>query len=253
MKKTRILIVFLGLGLLWESIAWYLNLNKESEVSTKLPYLHSVLNSIFQERQLLWQESFATLLNAGTGFVLGAFVGIFIAVIMSYSKLAERVTFPYLILAQMIPVLGLAPIIFGIVRNGDVARIIVSGYITFFPVSVNMLSGLNSVEKEKKDLIFTYAANKFELYRKLLLPAALPGLFSGLKIAAPLSVTAAILVEIMGANSGIGILILRSLYYGSSQAANFWANVMASAWLGILSYILIISIERLFSRWTKIA
>ncbi len=94
MKKTRILIVFLGLGLLWESIAWYLNLNKESEVSTKLPYLHSVLNSIFQERQLLWQESFATLLNAGTGFVLGAFVGIFIAVIMSYSKLAERVTFP---------------------------------------------------------------------------------------------------------------------------------------------------------------
>ena len=105
----------------------------------------------------------------------------------------------------------------------------------------------------EKDLIFTYAANKFELYRKLLLPAALPGLFSGLKIAAPLSVTAAILVEIMGANSGIGILILRSLYYGSSQAANFWANVMASAWLGILSYILIISIERLFSRWTKIA
>lgn len=250
MKKIRVVLTFLFLAILWELIAGALIHYGQDGASIKLPYLHSIIEAMFAERGVLLQQSLLTLLNAGAGFLSGAVVGVLLAVLMSSSRLAERIVFPYLILAQMIPVLGLAPIIFGIVRDGDLARIIIAAYITFFPVSVNMLNGLRSTEKEKRELLNAYSANKFECYYKLLLPGSLPYLFTGLKIAAPLSITSAILVEIMGANSGIGILILRSLYYGSTQAANFWATVMTSALLGIFSYCLIVTIERIFGRWT---
>jgi NitT/TauT family transport system permease protein len=69
---------------------------------------------------------------------------------MSLSKIAEKIALPYLIISQMIPVLGLAPIIFTLVRDMNTSRIVIAAYITFFPVSVNMLSGLNSVESDKK-------------------------------------------------------------------------------------------------------
>ncbi|QIB70108.1 ABC transporter permease subunit [Aminipila butyrica] len=254
MKKLRILLIFVFLGLLWEGAAWAADSASGLGSSwIKLPYLHHVLLAMFQERQVLWPQSISTLVSAGKGFLLGALVGVLTAITMSGSRWAEKTIFPYLILAQMLPVLGLAPMVFGMVRDGDLARVIIAAYITFFPVSVNMLSGLKSAEKEKRELMYSYSASKIQLYSKLLLPSAVPGLFTGLKIAAPLSITSAILVEIMGANSGVGILILRSLYYGSAQAANFWATVLDSACLGIFSYIFIVSIERAFARWTKAA
>ncbi|MNE34520.1 Binding-protein-dependent transport system inner membrane component [compost metagenome] len=95
----------------------------------------------------------------------------------------------------------------------------------------------------------SYAAKPWAVYWKLRFPAALPGLFSGLKIAAPLAVTGAILVELMGAQHGIGVIMLRNLYYGPSHTYMFWSTVMVGALLGIASYWIMTLAERLAAPW----
>ncbi|ADY55685.1 binding-protein-dependent transport systems inner membrane component [Syntrophobotulus glycolicus DSM 8271] len=248
-EKRQVGIVWIiGIAVFWELLSFLLeHAFHDSMASAKLPYLHTIVSTWFENWDMLLVAGAVTFSRAAIGFALGAAVGIILAVIMSLSKTAERIAFPYLIISQMIPVLGLAPIIFNIVRDMDLSRIMIAAYITFFPVSVNMLSGLKSVEQEKKDLLFSIAANKFKIYAKLMFPFSLSFLFTGLKIAAPMSVTASILVDMLGSKSGIGVKMLYSLYSNSTDI--FWASVMTSALMGIISFYLVVLAERILLPW----
>jgi NitT/TauT family transport system permease protein len=190
-----------------------------------------------------------TFSRAAMGFILGGLIGVILAVIMSLSKIVEKIALPYLIVSQMVPVLGLAPIIFTLVKDMDISRIVIAAYITFFPVSINMLSGLNSVDSEKKELLYSYAAKKKSVYYKLMIPYSLPYLFAGLKIAAPMSITASILIDMLGSSGGIGVKLLYSLYSGTRDV--FWASVVTSACMGIISYFIVILFERICMPWRK--
>lgn len=252
-KKDRRIVTavwFVGFLLIWEAVAFAMHdVFQIQSASSKLPYLHVVVVTIVQNWQSLLTDGLITLSRAGIGFVIGSLVGIVLALLMSLSKTVEKIAFPYLIISQMIPVLGLAPIIFNIVRDMNASRIIIAAYITFFPVSVNMLSGLKSVEQDKKDLLYSVAASKFNVYYKLMIPASLSDLFTGLKITAPMAVTASILVDMLGSSSGIGVRILYSLY--SSNTDVFWAAVATSAVMGIASYYLVVLIEKFALPWKQ--
>jgi len=252
-KKERRLVTtvwLVGILIFWEALAWILQMTMGPEMAAvKFPFLHSIFITMFQNAGQLLEASAVTFSRALLGFAIGSFIGIALAILMSLSKTLERIAFPYLIISQMIPVLGLAPIIFNIVRDMNLSRIIIAAYITFFPVSVNMLSGLKSVDQEKRDLLFAIAATKGKVYQKLMLPYAMPYLFTGLKIAAPMAVTASILVDMLGSKSGIGVKMLYSLYSNAMDV--FWASVMTSAMLGIASYYLVINAENFFLPWKK--
>jgi NitT/TauT family transport system permease protein len=215
----------------------------------KLPYPHRIIISIGQNFAELMSAAGLTFSKAVMGFVLGAVIGFILAIIMSLSKIAEKIALPYLIISQMVPVLGLAPIIFTLVKDMDTSRIVIAAYITFFPVAINMLSGLNSVDSEKKELLYSYAAKKKSIYYKLMIPYSLPYLFAGLKIAAPMSITASILIDMLGSKGGIGVKLLYSLYSGSKDV--FWASVVTSACMGIISYFIVILFERICMPWRK--
>lgn len=253
LARSRMLpTVVWGLGILiiWELMSWaLLHLIQAPLAQSKLPYVHEVVRTFAQYGTTLLREGGVTFANAGVGFLIGAVAGVLIAILMSISKWVENLTFPYAVASQMIPVLGLAPILYGIVRDEQIARILIAGYITFFPVSLNMLRGLRSIQPSALELMYSYAAKPWNVYLKLRFPAALPGLFSGLKIAAPLAVTGAILVELMGAQHGIGVIMLRNLYYGPTHTYMFWSTVVASALLGVASYLLMSLIERWVSPW----
>jgi NitT/TauT family transport system permease protein len=245
-----LLVWLLGLLLVWEGASWMLlHVVQTPLAQSKLPYVHEVLSTLWRYGGTLLKEGAATFGNAGAGFFIGAVAGAALAILMSLSKTAEQLAFPYAIASQMIPILGLAPVIYGIVRDEGISRIIISGYITFFPVSLNMLRGLRSVDPSALELMHSCAAKPWAVYWKLRLPSALPGLFSGLKIAAPLAVTGAILVELMGAQHGIGVIMLRNLYYGPSHTYMFWSTVIVGALLGIASYGLMSLVERLVAPW----
>lgn len=239
-----------GIFVLWELIAFLLDgVLHDPMAEAKLPYPHMVIISLMQNFSDLMSAAGLTLSRAFMGFALGALVGFVLAIIMSLSKIAEKIALPYLVVSQMIPVLGLAPIIFTLAKDMNLSRIIISGYITFFPVSVNMLSGLNSVESEKKELLYSYATKKPSIYCKLMIPYCLPYLFAGLKIAAPMSITASILVDMLGSSGGIGVKLLYSLYSGTKDI--FWSSVLTSALMGILSYFIIVFLEKICMPWRK--
>lgn len=141
----------LGVIMVWEVISFFLStIIKDPQASKKLPYLHDVILGFFQNFQLMIQAGSITLSRAGIGFVLGAGIGFILAVLMSLSKIFEKIAMPYLMIMQMIPILGLAPIIFSLVRDLDSARIVIATYITFYPIAINTLSGFQEVQQEKK-------------------------------------------------------------------------------------------------------
>lgn len=240
-------IVIIGL---WEVVAFLLqNVFQDPMAATKLPYLHVIIATFIQNAGALLGAGLVTFSRAAAGFLVGGIIGIILAVIMSLSKTVERIGLPYLIISQMIPILALAPIIFNIVKDMDSARIIIAAYITFFPVAINMLSGLKAVERDQKDLLYSVAASQVEIYYKLMFPFSMPYLFTGLKIAAPLAITASILVDMLGSSSGIGVKILYALYSNSSNI--FWAAVLTSALMGISGYYLVVLGEKVLLPWNK--
>lgn len=250
-EKYKVNLVWtIGIILFWELGAFFLDkVAKDPMAESKLPYLHDVVLSIIQNFSELIEAAGLTFSRAVIGFILGAAIGGILAIIMSLSKIIERISLPYLIVSQMIPVLGLAPIIFTLAKDVDLSRIIIAAYITFFPVAINMLSGLKSVDNEKKELLYSYAANKKSIYCKLMFPYSLLYLFAGLKIAAPMSITASILIDMLGSSGGIGVKLLYSLYSGTKDV--FWASVVTSAFMGIISYFIIVSVEKICIPWKR--
>lgn len=249
-SSTPAIVLVIGMLIVWQLISWFLlNVAQVPLAQSKLPYIHELAATFGTYGSTLLTQALITSKSAFFGFAVGGIVGVLVAIIMSSSKWVEQMTFPYIVASQMIPILGLAPIVYGIVRDDGMARIIIAAFMTFFPVVLNMLRGLRSADISSVELMYSYAAKPWTVYWKLRLPQSLPSLFAGLKIAGPLAVTGAILVELMGATEGIGVIMLRNLYYGSSHAYMFWATVITGAFLGFLSYLVISLLERLLTPW----
>lgn len=240
----------IGLLLVWEAAAWLLaDVLRTPSSASKLPYLHLVLQTMGEHLGTIAEQGAITFGNSIWGFLIGSAAGYGLAVLMSLSRTVEHTLSPYMVASQMIPVIGLAPILYGIVHNPEWSRILMSSYVTFFPVTINTLRGLRGVSPQQLELMRSYAAPLNLIYTKLKLKASLPGLFAGLKLSAPLAITASIIVELMGAPDGIGVLMLSSLYYGSAQVYMFWSTILASVLIGLLLYGLMTVLERWITPW----
>jgi len=243
-RRVSILVWLAVIFLVWQEASFILaDLLKDKMASKTLPYLNLIIANLFAKWNIIFPHAAATLSRAFLGFAFGVAAGFLLALSMSLAGIVERVLFPYLLISQMIPILGLAPILTGIIGDIGKTRIFIAAFITFFPVATNTLAGFKSVEEDKRTLLYSLAASKSQVYLKLMIPHSLPFLFSGMKIAAPMAVTAAILVDTLGGATGLGYLITYSLY-GGFPIMVFWSTVLLSAALGILSYQLISFLER---------
>lgn len=253
-KKFVTFVWVLGLIVIWEIGATIVASTKRTPENV-LPHLYQILASVFSTKkvtanqtalQVVLVNAGITLGRAGIGFLLGAFAGYVLALLMRRFVAIEKIAFPYLMLIQLIPILGMAPIVLAITQDIDKSRVVIAAILTFYPVAVNTLAGLKSVEKEKLELFYSYAANGPQFYWKLMIPASVPSMFTGLKIAAPMAVTASILVDTLQGGGGLGCMLSQSLKHAMSIYV-FWQIVFFSALLGILSYYLIVLIEKLVS------
>lgn len=236
-----------GVGALavWQLAAWLMaDVLQDPLAGKKLPYLQDVLRSFAENASFLLSQAGVTLRYAAIGFLIGSAAGVILAIIMRISGLVERMLLPYLLLSQMIPILGLAPIIFGLFKSLAAARVVIAAYITFFPVSVSLLGGLKAVDENRQNLMRACAATPVQLYTKLLIPFSLPYLFTGLKIAAPVAVSAAVLVDTLSSQNGIGYVIVLTLY-GGGTTGQFWPALLLSALLGLGSMLLISLLAKL--------
>lgn len=251
-KKTCSAAVWILLAMvLWEVASYLLReVLHDPLASKKVPSLLEIADSFISNAPELMRQAGITMSYAAAGFAIGAAVGIVLALVMSLSGLCERMILPYLLVSQMIPILGLAPIIFGLFKDIAVSRVVIAAYITFFPVSVNLLSGLTAVDGSLRMMLRAFAAGRRRLYTKLLLPYSLPYLFTGLKIAAPMAVTAAILVDTLSARDGIGYVIVFTLY-GGGTAGQFWPAVFLAGLLGLCSFFAISAAEYALVPWKR--
>ncbi|MDY4587305.1 MAG: ABC transporter permease subunit [Oscillospiraceae bacterium] len=253
-KKAKIInsvCWIIGLIVVWEIVSFILCQTLGQEAGEKrLTSFHKIIQLFMTDWQDLLVQAGVTLSRAGLGFLFGAGIGYILAILMSLSKIIEKISMPYLLIAQMIPILGLAPIVFSLVKDLNISRVVIAAYMTFFSVSVNTLSGLKSVDNDMKVLMYSYAAKKTALYAKLMIPFSLPYLFSGLKIAAPSAVTASILVDTLAIQDGIGQKIVYTLY-GGGTAGVFWPAVILGALLGVFAFLLITLLEYIVIPWQR--
>lgn len=188
-----------------------------------------------------------TLTEAVAGFVIGSALGALLGTVFAYSRLVARSLLPYVIAANTIPVVAIAPIIIIWFGHGMGSKIAVTAFLSFFPLALNMMKGLQSYDRTIMDVFHVSAATGLQRFFKMRLPSALPYVFVGLKLNVTFSVIGAIVAEFVQADRGLGFVIMTS--YRMLAMPRLWAAMIVSALIGILFFALIAAIERLVVPW----
>jgi NitT/TauT family transport system permease protein len=185
----------------------------------------------WRPRSLIY-HCWVTLSSTLLGFVLGTLLGAGLAIAIVHVKALNRSLMPWIIASQTIPILAIAPMIIVVLGSigltGLVPKSLISMYLCFFPVTIGMVKGLTSPDPMQLDLMRTYNASTEQILWKLRWPAALPFLFTSLKVAIAIALVGAIVGELpTGAQAGIGARLLNGSYYGQTQ--QIWAALVAAA------------------------
>jgi NitT/TauT family transport system permease protein len=200
------------------------------------------------ESQGLWVDIFYTGRVAVLGFLLGTAIGISLALLFMTSRVLSWSLMPYVVASQTIPIVALVPAIIVTIGLGLRSEILISAYLSFFAVTISTYKGLQSVQPVAFELMQSYAASPWQIFRKLRLPAALPFLFTGLKIGVTASLVGAIIAELpSGSSNGLGQGLVTSSTDG--LYIPLWSTMMAAACLGLVLYSMVVLAEKLIVRW----
>ncbi|MFO7262910.1 MAG: ABC transporter permease [Bacillota bacterium] len=215
-----------------------------------LPPPSAIAVALWEHADVLWTVHLpATLSIVALGLLISVIVGVAMAALMTLFPLAERTFYPLLIVSQTLPIIALAPVFilwFGYSVWGKVA---VTVLISFFPIVVNTYDGFRRADSEWMDLLRVMGANRWQIFLKAQVPAALPMFFSGLKMAAVVSVIGATIGEWLGANEGLGYFSRRMAH--SVRAAPLFAAIFVLSLLGIGLFLLIQWLERQAMPWKR--
>lgn len=219
-----------------------------------LPHVWTIIQSYTEPSRRNGPPLINTLISAGlftfreavTGFLFGSFLGLLLGIIFAHSNLLERGLMPYVVASQTVPILAIAPMVIIWLKAGWVSVAVISAYLTFFPVTINTLRGLRSPDPVAVELMRSYAASNWQTLWKLRFPAALPYIFTALKVSATASVVGAIIGELpSGIRDGLGGAILNFNQYYITGPEKLWASIFITAVVGIGFYLIITALERL--------
>jgi NitT/TauT family transport system permease protein len=214
-----------------------------------LPRLSDVVRALVEERDMLLRAAWITFKEALGGFVLGSGIAILAALVLARWRPVGSALMPYMIAANAIPIIAFAPITnawFGILTPWS--KITIAAVLCFFPVLVNTLRGLTSVDPESIELMRSYAAPEREIFRRVRIPSALPYVFSALKVASVLAMIGAVVGDYFGGSlEALGIVILSAV--NLSQYATSWAAILVASLLGIAFYGAVSTTERYVMSW----
>jgi len=231
-------------------VAWELIVRLTDTPRWFLPPPTAIATALFDGRRLLLHHTWVTLEELLLGFAISVLLGIVFALAIASSRVVERAFYPFVVASQAIPIIALAPILLIWFGYGLTPKVIVVVLICFFPIVVNTVDGLRSVDPELIDLLRSMGANELTIYRVVRIPSALPYIFSGTRIAAAVSVIGALIGEWVGASAGLGYLMTRSA--AQFLTARVFAAVFISAVIGLAMFGVVALLERLFLPWQHI-
>lgn len=194
---------------------------------------------------LLFDSMLYTMRGAATGFALGSIFGLLLGIILANVRLLERALVPYVVMSQTIPIIAVAPVIVIGLKAGTFSVALVAAYLTFFPVTIAALRGLRAADPRAIELMRSLAAGRWQVLRKVRLPAAAPYLFTAFKISATAAVVGAIVGELpAGVREGLGGALLNFNQYYTIAPERLWAALLFAAAAGIVAFLLVVAAER---------
>jgi ABC-type nitrate/sulfonate/bicarbonate transport system permease component len=213
-----------------------------------LPPLHKIIHTAFsQAGDRFLPAAWVTLQEMLLGFAFGASSGLALGIMIFHSQTMRRALMPLVISTQAIPVIAIAPLLIIWFGFGMTPKVIVVTLITFFPVAVNTISGLDSVEKDSVNLMRSFGAGESKIFTMVRFPAALPYIFVGLKNAAAISAIGAIVGEWVGAHEGLGPVMIAA--NAGFKTDVVFAAIFYLATMAISMFVIISLIERLVLPW----
>ncbi|EIJ82638.1 ABC transporter permease [Bacillus methanolicus] len=232
------LLVVVLLISLWEWIV-----RKGFIPSFILPSPTAIGQSLMDNRQLLLEVHLpATLWEVLIGFCLSVFGGTLLGVGMHFSRALEKVLYPFLVISQTVPLIVISPIFIMWFGYSIWSKIAVTILTAFFPIVVSTYDGLKSGGAEYRELLLTMGANRWDIFKKIQVPMALPSFMSGLKMSVVYCVVGATIGEWLGASEGLGYFSRRMS--GNLQADAVFAAIFLLSLLGIVLFLFIGLIEK---------
>ncbi|HLY29274.1 MAG TPA: ABC transporter permease [Aggregatilineales bacterium] len=243
-KYAPAVVIFVSVLVLWQFAIALFDIKQ-----FLLPAPTVILGTFFDIYPRLVGQAWFTLQNALWGFAVGCSAGLLFGLISARFVGFSKAMLPYAVAANSIPIIAFAPIMnqwFGLIQPAS--KIAVVTVLTFFPVMINTVRGLSSVPPASLELMRSYAASEWNIFRKLRLPAALPYIFSALKVATTLAMIGAIVAEYFGGPlTGLGVHIKDDA--GLSRFPVVWSEIIIASLLGNTFYFVVSLVERLVMPW----
>lgn len=214
-----------------------------------LPSPSAIGAELVESRDLLLRHTLVTLEEVVIGFALALVVGIAAAMAIAYSRIVERAAYPFVIASQTVPIIAIAPLLLVWIGYGIWPKIIVVVLISFFPIVVNMVDGLKSVDPDMLNMMRSLGAGRRQIFTKVQAPSSLPFLFSGVRVAIALSVIGAVIGEWVGASAGLGYLMTRSAPQFLTERV--FAAIFILSVMGVALFALVVLVERLALPWNQ--
>lgn len=238
----RPLVLLVVIGALWwliTSMHWV--------ASYLVPSPAQTWGALTKNAAYFWDNTLTTTYETLAGFAIAALFGVVAAVVMVYSHTIERTLYPLLLFAQVIPKIAIAPLFVVWLGFGLSPKITVAALMAFFPVVISAVAGLRAVDPEMLELVATMGSKPLQTFSKIRFPAALPHIFSGLKVAVTLAVTGAVVGEFVGSSKGLGYVILQA--NGNVDTPMLFAGLILMSALGVILFVLTELAERLLLPW----
>jgi NitT/TauT family transport system permease protein len=246
LRQGTVPLALLGTVVAWQAIVVVFDIP-----GYLLPSPIEVWQSMFENGDDLLAHGRVTLMETLAGFGLGLAIGVPLAIAIVYSRLLESIIYPLLVASQAVPKVALAPLLLVALGYGLLPKIVVAFLIAFFPIVVNTVTGLASVDRETLNLLRSMGASQLDVFRKVRFPHAVPTMLAGFKVAIALAVVGAVVGEFVGSRSGLGYYMLVAT--GKFDTALVFACVVCLTLMGIVLFYAVGGLERLLGRWNRAA
>jgi putative hydroxymethylpyrimidine transport system permease protein len=245
LAPVGVILILLGA---WELAAhWDLISNALNIEDFLVPAPSDIATSLWDDRSLLLSNGWVTLKEGVLGFGIAAVAGFGFAVLIHLSEIARRAVYPLLIGSQTIPIVILAPILVVWFGFGLTPKLVIVALICFFPITVNTLDGLRSVDPDLTKMMRSLGAGRVQRLWRAEAPAALPYAFSGAKVAITVSVIGAVFAEYVGSSEGLGHLINQA--QAQLLTARSFAAVVVLSAMALSLFALVSLVERRIVTW----
>jgi len=212
-----------------------------------VPSPSQIFEVLWQDRDLIAENAWVTLIEIVAGFAVALIVGLVAAALLHMSDLLRRTSYPVIVASQTIPIIVIAPVLVVWFGYGIGPKLAIIALICFFPIAVNTLDGLRSVDPDSVKMMRTLYASRWQIFRRVEIPTALPYAFSGAKIAVAVSVIGAVFGEWAGSEKGLGHLMLQD--NAQLMTDRLFAAVFVLSAIAIVLFALIGLLERKILRW----